>query len=37
MDGVGGNSERCLEWGGCGAIKESLLKLLKRGEGRNCS
>ena len=30
---VGGwvNSERCLKWGGGGVIKESQLKLLKRG------
>ena len=36
----GGNSERCLEWGGRGrgVIKEYLLKLLKRrGEGKNYS
>ena len=42
VDGVGGNSERYLKWGGGGwgsCIKESLLKLLKRGrgKGRNCT
>ena len=36
---VDGNSERCLKWGeGGGVIKESQLKLLKRGvgKGRSC-
>ena len=32
-------SERCLKWGGGGGgdWKESLLKQLKGGKGRNCS
>ena len=43
MDGVWGNSEKCLKWddggSGGGVIEESLLKQLKSGmdKGRNCS
>ena len=33
VDGEGGSSERCLEWGGGGVIKGSFQKHLKIGGG----
>ena len=39
VDGEGGNSERCLKWGGggVGVIKESFKKYLKIGVGKGKS
>ena len=45
MDGEGGSSEGCLNWGagaggrGCGVVKESFQNILKQGvgKGKSCS